>query len=82
MKASTKYLYDVEPDHFDNLLYPEALEEMARLAEILSKRLSNEGKSYTYGSDNYERLYERYTAVKAAKKHNLDLIEHRKIRHE
>ncbi len=78
MKHSTKELYRVEPSHFDHMTYWEALREKVKLSEIVMKQIHDEASGMTYGSTEYDKLYEIYQTTNKGKVFNQDLINERK----
>ena len=77
MKNTTKYLYDIEPEELEDMMYLDALEYMVKSATTLMAKLVKKSKDMFYGSEEHEKIYTRYCEVCRAKKHNEDLLEQR-----
>ena len=75
---TTKELYRVDPDHFDHMTYWEALHEKIALSEIVMKAIHDEATDMTYGSKEYDKLYEIYQTTNKGKAFNEALINERK----
>ena len=75
---TSKYLYDIEPSDFKNMIYEEAIKYKYDLAKKLHKELNNEleefyktGKKYDDVSELRERMFWVWRAVA----HNKMLID-------
>ena len=75
---TTLELYRVKPDHFDYMLYWDAIRSKIRLAEKAMEAIHDKTSTMTYGSEKYDELYEIYKASEKAKKYNQELIKERK----
>jgi len=77
MRHTTKELYGVEPDHFDNMLYFDALVEKKKLAKQVMKDKTKESTNLHAFSKEYNKNYEIYTNARKSITYNNDLIEER-----
>ncbi len=75
---TTLELYGVNPDHFDHMTYWTAVKEKVTLSEKMMKTIHDKTSTMTYGSEEYDELYEIYKTTEKAKEYNKDLLFERK----
>ncbi len=75
---TTLELYNVESNHFDFMTYWTALKEKIKLSKRMMKTIHDKTSTMTYGSEEYDRLYEIYKATEKAKSYNESLLAERK----
>jgi len=70
---STKNLYGVSPEYFEDMMYFQAIEEKAKLAK---KRINeiNEQLDYRLPDDEYQELNEQLVECEKAKEFNEKLL--------
>ena len=71
-------LYGVEPDHFDNMLYFDALAEKKALARLMMEQKTKDSKSLHHDSDQYNKNYDIYTDSRKSIDYNDGLIQERR----
>jgi len=71
---STKSLYGVEPEYFEEMMYFEAIEEKVKLAK---KRINeiNEKLDYKLPDNEYQELNEQLVECEKAREFNEKLLE-------
>ena len=70
-------LYGVEPDHFDQMLYFDALVEKKKLARAMMEKKTEDSKSLHHDSDKYNKNYDIYTDSRKSIDYNDGLIQER-----
>jgi len=78
---STKSLYGVEAEYFENMMYFQAVEEKAKLAK---KRINeiNEQLDYRLPDDEYQELNEQLVECEKAREFNEKLLDEYKWKKE
>lgn len=74
---TTQYLYDVEPLHFDNFQYFDAIMEKIELGKKLKRKLTEKRDQYPFGTPEMDLLIARYNEVVTAISYNKALVKER-----